>query len=65
MLRAALGPAVDGDVVGRTVMRNAVVNGLGCSELQAERIVDTLIARGFVVPRRPPNGPPGWHLGRD
>jgi hypothetical protein len=33
---------------GRTVLRDAVTEELECSELEAEEIVDTLVARGFV-----------------
>ena len=33
---------------GRTVLRDAVVAELECSELEAEEIVDTLVARAFV-----------------
>lgn len=33
---------------GRTVIRDAVASELDCSELEAENIVDTLIAQGFV-----------------
>jgi len=38
-----------GYVPGRTVMRDAVVSKLDCSQLQAEEIVDTMIARGFLI----------------
>jgi hypothetical protein len=33
---------------GRTALRDAVADELECSELEAEDIVDTLVARGFV-----------------
>jgi hypothetical protein len=33
---------------GRTALRDAVVEELRCSELEAEEIVDTLVARGFA-----------------
>jgi hypothetical protein len=33
---------------GRTVMRDAVAEQLDCSELEAEQIVDTMVARGFA-----------------
>jgi hypothetical protein len=38
-----------GSLVGRTAFRDVVVDVLGCSELEAELIVDTLVARGFLV----------------
>lgn len=37
-----------GYLVGRTALRDAVTDELSCSELLAEEIVDTLVARGFV-----------------
>ena len=51
MLRSTFGPSVEGSVVGRTLLRDEVVRRLGCSELQAETLVDTLVDRGFVVRR--------------
>ena len=38
-----------GYLPGRTVMRDAVVSQLNCSQLQAEEIIDTMTARGFLV----------------
>jgi hypothetical protein len=38
-----------GSLAGRTAFRDAVVEVLRCSELEAELIVDTLVARGFLV----------------
>jgi hypothetical protein len=37
-----------GYVVGRTRLRDAVVERLRCSELQAEELVDTLILRHLI-----------------
>ena len=37
-----------GYVVGKTMFRDAVMNELGCSALQAEQVVDTMISRGFL-----------------
>lgn len=37
-----------GRVVGRTVLRDAVAGRLGCSQLEAEQLVDTLIGRGYL-----------------
>jgi hypothetical protein len=42
------GEALSGYLDGRTVLRDAVAAELECSELEAEEIVDTLVARGFV-----------------
>jgi hypothetical protein len=37
-----------GYLLGRTVLRDAVTRLLGCSLLEAEDIVDTMVARGFL-----------------
>lgn len=50
-LLSAVGSPVEGYVVGRTVMRDAVASILGCSLLEAENLVETLISRGLVVRR--------------
>lgn len=48
-LQARLGGAAPvGYLDGRTALRDAVTEELGCSELEAEEIVDTLVAQGFV-----------------
>jgi hypothetical protein len=62
-LRKTFGAVIEGDVVGRTVLRDQLVRRLDCSELEAEQLVDTLIARGFVEPRKDPEGLGGWRLG--
>jgi len=49
-----------GFVVGRTVVRDAVWQLLGVSELDAEEIVDTLILRGRLVFLRPPQEVGYW-----
>jgi hypothetical protein len=46
---------IGGYLVGKTWFRNAVLADLGCSQLEAERIVDTLVARGFLVPSGDPS----------
>jgi hypothetical protein len=51
-LRETFGPSVEGAVVGRTRLRDAVGYLLGCSLLEAETLVDTMVARRFVVARR-------------
>lgn len=62
---AAAPPA--GYLVGRTAMRDAVTDELHCSELVAEEIVDTLVARGFARYQGDPTAevdePRGWSLG--
>lgn len=42
------GGAPAGYLRGRTAIRDAVVRRLGCSALEAEELVDTLEARGFL-----------------
>jgi hypothetical protein len=37
-----------GYLPGRTALRDATARLLGCSDLQAEEIVDTMVARGFL-----------------
>jgi hypothetical protein len=49
LLRDALGPLIEGELIGRTQMRDALVERLGCSQLEAEQLVDTLILRGMLV----------------
>jgi hypothetical protein len=43
-----LGAAPTGYLEGKTTMRDWVVATLGCSQLEAERLVDTLEASGFA-----------------
>ena len=42
------GAAPTGYLDGRSALRDAVTEELTCSTLEAEEIVDTLVARGFV-----------------
>jgi hypothetical protein len=42
------GMTLEDSVLGRTLLRDAVADHLGCSILEAERTVDTMIARGFL-----------------
>lgn len=56
-----------GYLSGRTVLRDAVASQLECSELEAEDIVDTLVARGFIRyggdPQADVDDDRGWSLG--
>jgi hypothetical protein len=54
--------APEGDVVGRTQLRDAVAARLGCSQLQAEELVDTLVLLGRLQLSRPPDAPPFWRI---
>ena len=42
------GASPAGYLDGRTALRDAVADELQCSQLEAEEIVDTLVARGFA-----------------
>jgi hypothetical protein len=61
------GAAPAGYLDGRTALRDAVVDQLGCSELEAEDIVDTLVAQGFARYEGDPSAAwddgRGWSLG--
>jgi hypothetical protein len=46
--RRVSGPSLAGWVRGRTKVRDAVVEKLACSELEAEQLVDMLIGRRFL-----------------
>jgi hypothetical protein len=37
-----------GYLLGKTTMRDAVARMLQCSQLEAEQVVDTMVARGFL-----------------
>ncbi len=55
LLERSFGAELDeGYLDGRTTLRDAVASALGCSSLEAEELVDTLEARGYVrFPRLP------------
>jgi len=61
------GAAPAGYLDGRTALRDAVVDELRCSELEAEELVDTLVARGFIRYEGDPSAPledgRPWSLG--
>lgn len=59
-LRETCGARVEGDFAGPTLLRDQVVLRLGCSELEAENLVDTLIAGGFIVRVAAPDGLVEW-----
>lgn len=40
--------SLSGFVRGRTAVRDAIVEGLACSESAAEALVDILVGRGFL-----------------
>lgn len=61
-VRARVGSVVLGAVVGRTQIRDLIAEHLGCSLLQAEELVDTMIGRGLVRLEREGDGREVWHL---
>lgn len=61
-LQESLGAAIAGPLDGRTAMRDAAAEELGCSLLEAENVVDTLIARGFARLERDEEGREAWRL---
>jgi hypothetical protein len=63
-LRAAIGPQAAGNIIGRTSLRDAVAEHLACSQLEAERIVDTMVGRGFLTLSRGDDGQECWEIGR-
>lgn len=52
----------EGAIMGRTALRDAVAAFVGCSLLQAEQIVDTLVVRNSVVLVRSPDSPDFWQV---
>lgn len=62
MMRERFASPLRGPMVGRTQMRDAVAEHLGCSLLEAEQLVDTVVARGFVHLHRDAEGRELWRL---
>lgn len=60
VLEERCGAFIDGDVVARTKFRDEVLLHLECSMLDAERIVDTMVSRGFLRRRTTRDGRTGW-----
>ncbi len=56
------GAPPEGSIVGRTALRDEVAAHLGCSQLEAEQIVDSLILRGWLVLVRPPDSREVWEI---
>lgn len=62
MLVDTCGPTVAGAVIGRTRFRDEVVCFLGCSQLEAEQVVDTMVGRGFLRKRESPGTVVFWEV---
>lgn len=64
-LAAALGGRVEGAVIGRTQLRDEVLRILGCSQLEGEQVVDTMVGRGFLKAEQLPDGRETWRIVRE
>ena len=61
-LSAAVQRPLEGSVEGRTQLRDAALRLLGCSQLEAEQLIDTMVSRGFLRPERRDDGLTVWRL---
>ena len=52
--------ALMGAIAGRTTMRDAIAAELGCSLLEAEELVDTMVGRNFLRLERAEGGIDRW-----
>jgi len=66
-LRRVFDVPPSGYLRGRTAVRDAVVEHLGCSELEAEQLVETMIGLGFLRFQGDPTSAPEsdeiWKIG--
>ena len=60
VLHRICGTSVAGAVMGRTRLRDEVSRHLGCSQLMAEVLIDTMIGRGFIRQQVHPDGWVYW-----
>jgi hypothetical protein len=54
-----------GAIVGRTQLRDEVARKLTCSLLEAEQMVDTMVASGFLSQQHDPGGMVHWKIRSD
>lgn len=59
--RRCEGPLI-GSITGRSIVRDIVADHLDCSMLEAEEIVDTMVARGFARLERDSEGRDVWRV---
>lgn len=59
-LQDALVPPLEGDVEGRTRLRDAAVSILDCSQLEAEQVIDTMVSLGFLRTEHTEAGQTVW-----
>lgn len=65
LVRLLKSPTIPGGLLtGKTILKEATMATLNCSELEAENVVDTLVARGFARFEEHPDLPhgAGWFL---
>ncbi len=63
LLRQSLDAGVAiGVVVGLTLVRDLLADHLGCSLIQAERIVEKMVDQGCIVLKSGPGIPAVWHM---
>lgn len=58
------GTPLEGPVTGRSVVRDVVAAHLACSMLEAEEVVDTMIARGWARLETAEDGREVWRIER-
>ena len=56
--------ALVGSISGRSTMRDIVAMHLGCSLLEAEQLVDTMISRGYAELVRDEDGRQFWRIAK-
>lgn len=62
MLRGMCGSSAARAVFGRIRLRDAVTQNFGCSALEAEQIVDSMIGRGVLRQKVHPHGWVYWAI---
>jgi hypothetical protein len=60
VLAARCGAFLEGELLGRTRLRDEVARHLVCSMLEAEQVVDTMVGRGFLRRQSMSDGRRGW-----
>lgn len=61
-IRATCGSLVEGAVTGRQRLKDLVGEHLGCSALQAEALLDAMVAGKFIVARSDLSGHVEWSI---
>ena len=53
---------LEGPIVDRSIVRDIVATHLGCSMLEAEQLVDTMVSRGFARLEHDSEGRDFWRV---